>query len=197
MPKRRFYLSILKENRIDPSILSNFWVGPLKIFEVKGRQYAKKLEFGQTKKISLYQLFKTRICAFMTYVQFQPKGSSNSRLVLRDLRVRGHRAEASNLWISRDRSQIWATFRPKLNIGHKSTYSSFKKLVYRFFFCLAKFQLFWILASFDLKYLEKPNSEIKKKVISMQVSKTPKLLRPFVSFLWSIDLPIVYNYVFI
>ena len=55
----------------------HFSVWPLKIFEVKEGQYAKKLEFGQTKKISLYQLFKTRICGFMTYVQFLPKNSSN------------------------------------------------------------------------------------------------------------------------
>ena len=33
-----------------------------------------------------------------------------------------------------NRFQIWATFRLKLNIGHKVTYSSFKKLVYRYFF---------------------------------------------------------------
>ena len=90
-------LSIVMKNGIDPWNLFNFWVWPLKIFEVKGGQYAKKLEFGQTKKISIYQLFKTRICAFMTYVQFRPKSSSNLRSVLWDSRVRGHRPETSNL----------------------------------------------------------------------------------------------------
>ena len=50
-------LSILMKNRIDPSNFFNFWVWPLKIFEVKGGQYAKKLEFGQTKIILLNKLF--------------------------------------------------------------------------------------------------------------------------------------------
>ena len=149
------------KNGIDPSNFLNFWVWPLKIFEVKGGQYAKKLEFGQTKKISIYQLFKTRICAFMTYVQFWPKSSSNLRSVIWDSKVRGLRAMASNPWISDDRSQIWATFRPKLNIGHKSTYSSFKKLVYRYFFLFAKIPTFLHVS---LKYLERPNSEIKKEI---------------------------------
>ena len=122
-------LSILMINKIDPMNFFNFWVWPLKIFEVKGGQHAEKLEFGQTKKISIYQLFKTRICAFMTYVQFRPKSSSNLRSVVWDSKVWGLRAMASNPWIPDDKSQIWVTFRPKLNIGHKSTYSSFKKLV--------------------------------------------------------------------
>ena len=79
-------LSILMKNRIEPLYLLHFSVWPLKIFEVKGGQYAKK---------SVYQLFKTRICAFMTYVQFWPKSSSNLRSVVWDSRIQGHRAEAS------------------------------------------------------------------------------------------------------
>ena len=63
------------KNQIDPSNLLHFSVWPLKIFEVKGGQDAKKLEFGQTEKKLLYQLFKTRIFSFMTYGQFPPKSS--------------------------------------------------------------------------------------------------------------------------
>ena len=48
------FLGILMKNGIDPSNFFHFSVWPLKIFEVKGGQYAKKLEFGQTKIILLY-----------------------------------------------------------------------------------------------------------------------------------------------
>ena len=57
--------------------------------EVKRGHLVKKWEFGQTKKILVYQFFKTRICAFMTYGQFPPKSSSNLRFVIRDSRVWG------------------------------------------------------------------------------------------------------------
>ena len=40
------------------------------------------------------------------------------------------RPSISNPWIQDDKSQIWATFRQKLTIGHKNTYSSFEKLIY-------------------------------------------------------------------
>ena len=83
-------LSILMKNEINPWNFLQFSVWPLKIFEVKGGQHANKLEFGQTKKISIYQLFETRKCAFMIYVQFQPKSSSNLRSVVRDSKVWGH-----------------------------------------------------------------------------------------------------------
>ena len=48
----------------------------------------KGWNLAKQKKVSLYQLFKTRICAFMTYVQFWPKSNSNLRSVVRDSRVR-------------------------------------------------------------------------------------------------------------
>ena len=65
-------------------------------------------------------------------------------------------AKTSNPWISDDKSQIWATFRQKLTIGHKSTYSSFEKLIYQNFFLLTKFSLFDKVASFDLDFLASP-----------------------------------------
>ena len=55
--------------------------------EVKRGHLVKKWEFGQTKEISLYNFFKTRICAYMTYGQFPPKCSSNLRSVIRDSRI--------------------------------------------------------------------------------------------------------------
>ena len=57
--------------------------------EVKRGHLVKKWEFGQKKIFLLYQFFKTRICAFMTYGQFPPKSSSNLRFVVWDSRVRG------------------------------------------------------------------------------------------------------------
>ena len=59
--------------------------------EVKRGHLVKKWEFGQKKICLLYQFFKTRICAFMTYGQFLPKSSSNLRFVIQDSRVRGPR----------------------------------------------------------------------------------------------------------
>ena len=69
--------------------------GSCEKIEVKRGHLVKKWEFGQTKKILLYQFFKTRICAFMTYGQFPPKSTSNLRSVIQDSRVRGFRAVAS------------------------------------------------------------------------------------------------------
>ena len=69
--------------------------GTCEKIEVKRGHLVKKWEFGQTKKILLYQFFKTRICAFMTYGQFPPKSTSNLRSVIQDSRVRGFRAVAS------------------------------------------------------------------------------------------------------
>ena len=51
-------------------------VRTLKKIEVEGGRLVKKWEFGQTKKNLIYQFFKTRICAFVTYGQFPPKSSS-------------------------------------------------------------------------------------------------------------------------
>ena len=65
--------------------------------------------------------------------------------VIQDSRIwglLGARPRLSNHLISDDKSQIWATFRQKTNIGHKSTYSSFKKLVYRYFFVWPNFNFF-------------------------------------------------------
>ena len=73
-----------------------FGMALCKKIEVKGGRYVKKLEFDQTKKNLIYQFFKTRICAFMTYGQFLPKSTSNLMFVIPDSRVRGHRAAASN-----------------------------------------------------------------------------------------------------
>ena len=66
------------------------------------------------------------------------------------------RPSISNPWIQDDKSQIWVTFRQKLTIGHKSTYSSFEKLIYQNFFRLTKFSLFDQVASFDLDFLASP-----------------------------------------
>ena len=71
--------------------------------EVKRGHLVKKWEFDQTKKNFIYQFFKTRICAFMTYSQFLPKSCSNLRFVVRDSRVRGRCAAASNPWILDDK----------------------------------------------------------------------------------------------
>ena len=95
----------------------------------------------------------------MTYGRFPPKSSWNSTFVVRESRVRGCLAEASNPWIVDNKSQIWATFRQKSTLGHKSTYSSFKKLIYKNFFCLIEFQLFHISASFDLNFLAKSHTK--------------------------------------
>ena len=95
------------------------------------RPLGQKVRIWSNKKILLYQFFKTRIWAFMTYGQFLPKNGSNFRSVIRNSRIWDPRlrpAKASNPWISYNRSQIWATFWQKLIIGHKSTYYSFEKL---------------------------------------------------------------------
>ena len=68
----------------------------------------------------------------------------------------GAKPRTSNPWISDDKSQIWATFRRKLTIGHKSRCSSFEKLIYQNFFLLTKFSLFDKVASFDLNFLASP-----------------------------------------
>ena len=54
----------------------------------KEATWAKSENLVKRKKDILYQLFKTRIYAFMTYGQFQPKTSSNLKFVIRDSRVR-------------------------------------------------------------------------------------------------------------
>ena len=68
-------------------------------------------------------------------------------------------AKGSNPWIAYDKSQIWAIFRQKSTLGHKSTYSSFKKFLYKNFFCLIEFQLFHMSASFDLNFLAKSHTK--------------------------------------
>ena len=46
----------------------------------------------------------------------------------------GAKPRTSNPWISDDKSQIWATFRWKLTIVHKSKYFSFQKFIDAIFF---------------------------------------------------------------
>ena len=71
-------------------------VRPREKIEVKGGRLVKKLEFGQTKKIFfLYQLFKRKPFAFMTYGRFLPKNSSKLRFVIRVSKVRGLRGGAA------------------------------------------------------------------------------------------------------
>ena len=82
---------------------------PLKVIFLKPSGLARKSRSKETtwsksenlvkrKKKILYQFFKTRICAFMTYGQFLPKSISNLRFVIRDSRVQGLSAgEAEHL----------------------------------------------------------------------------------------------------
>ena len=70
-------------------------VRPREKIEVKGGRLVKKLEFGQTKKIFIYQLFKRKSFAFMTYGRFLPKNSSKLRFVIRVSKVRGLRGGAA------------------------------------------------------------------------------------------------------
>ena len=82
-------IQLISRAVINATIWDNFWSiwqGSWKIIEVKGGWYVKKLEFDQTKKNFIYQFFKTRICAFMTYGRFLPKSSLNSSFVIRDSR---------------------------------------------------------------------------------------------------------------
>ena len=72
-------------------------VRPREKIEVKGGRLVKKLEFGQTKKIFIYQLFKKKPFAFMTYGRFLPKNSSKLRFVIQDSRVRGLRGAQPRL----------------------------------------------------------------------------------------------------
>ena len=126
----------------------------------------KKWEFGQKKKNLIYQFFKIRISVFMTYGQFPPKSSSNLRFVIRDSRVRGprlcHRKGLKPL-ISDDKSQIWATFWRKLTIGHKSTYSSFEKLIKKFFFSFDQILTFWPSGLFWPQFPASPRKHIFKR----------------------------------
>ena len=72
-------LSILIKNRIDPLIFSISELGLSRYLRSKEANMQKSWNLAKQKKNSIYQLFKTRICAFMTYVQFLPKRSSNLR----------------------------------------------------------------------------------------------------------------------
>ena len=63
-------------------------VRPREKIEVKGGRLVKKLEFGQTKKNFIYQLFKRKSFAFMTYGRFPPKNISKLRFVIQNSRVR-------------------------------------------------------------------------------------------------------------
>ena len=67
----------------------NFW----DLGENRGqkRPLGQKVRIWSNEKILIYQFFKTRICAFMTYGQFLPKSSSNLTFVIQDLRVPGPR----------------------------------------------------------------------------------------------------------
>ena len=67
---------------------------------------------------------------------------------------------ASTPWILDNKSQIWATFRRKLTIGHKSTSSSFEKLIFKIFFCLTKFSL--LTHGLDLGLNLKKRTLVKK-----------------------------------
>ena len=70
-------------------------VGPREKIEVKGGRLVKKLEFGQTKKKFIHQLFKRKSFAFMTYGRFLPKNSSKLRFVIRVSKVQGLRGGAT------------------------------------------------------------------------------------------------------
>ena len=114
----------------------------LKKIEIKGGRLVKKWELGQTKKFLCINFSKLEFVLFLTYGQFPPKSSSNLKFVIRDLRVRGPYAEASNPGISDNESQIWATLSLKLTIGHKSTNYSFEKLINKNCFVWPKLDLF-------------------------------------------------------
>ena len=59
------------------------------------RPLCQKVRIWSKEKKIIYQFFNTRICAFMTYGQFPPRSSSNSRFVTQDSKVRGpHGGEA-------------------------------------------------------------------------------------------------------
>ena len=82
-----FSISIKKtESPHEKKIFVTF--GTCEKIEVKRGQLVKEWEFDQKKNILMYQLFKTRIYAFMTNGQFPPKSSSNLRSVIQDSRVR-------------------------------------------------------------------------------------------------------------
>ena len=132
--------------------------------------------------------------AFMTYGQFPPKSSSDLIFVVRDSRVRGLREAASNPWILDDKWWISATFRLKSTIGHKTTYSSFTKLIYKNFFsfdriatfshigflwpqllCKEPYQIFpkwpWIIpfiTTINMNYISLMESKVKPNVSSRQ-----------------------------
>ena len=106
-----------------------FWNDPLrffKIFKAKGDHLAKKWVFGQTDNILIYQSFKRKIFALMTYGQFTPRNSSNLKFVVQDSSVQ-------SLWIFDDKFQIWAISRQKLTIGHKRKFFLLKILYIRIF----------------------------------------------------------------
>ena len=85
-----FLISMRKmESPFESIFFVNF--GTCEKIEVKRGHLVKKWEFSQMKTILLYQFFKTRICAFMTYGQFLPKSSSNWKFVIQDSMVRGLR----------------------------------------------------------------------------------------------------------
>ena len=70
-------------------------VGPREKIEVKGGRLVKKLEFGQTKKVFIYQLLERKPFPLMTYGRFPPKNSSKLRFVIRVSKVRGLRGGAA------------------------------------------------------------------------------------------------------
>ena len=83
-----FSISMRKtESPCEKKIFVTF--GTCEKIEVKRGHLVKKWEFGQKKKILIYQFFKTRIYAFMAHGQFLLKSSSNWRFVIQDSRVRG------------------------------------------------------------------------------------------------------------
>ena len=66
-------LSILMKSGIDPSNFLHFSVWPLKIFEVKGGRYAKKLEFGQKNFFRYTNFFKLEYLLLWPMVNFPLK----------------------------------------------------------------------------------------------------------------------------
>ena len=75
-------------------------------------------------------------------------------------------AEASSrilsTWIS---DKDWSTFRWQLPIGHKRKHSSFENLAHKSFLCLPEFQIFWILAFFELKERSEKWKKFKESIL--------------------------------
>ena len=116
-----------------------------------------KNENSVTHKKIILQLFKWKSFTFMTYGQFPPKIAQNWDLLSKIQWFERAQLRLSNPWISNDKSHLIAIFRRKLTIGHKSKWSSLKKLIYNLLFGSTEFSFFGQAASFDLNFLVRPN----------------------------------------